>query len=87
LVADLQVDNFPVQLPDVGSPKKSSRWRVVVAAFVGSVLLGMLIGWGLYGNTRSPFDFTTDPGAKPDGIAPLVLPRRRSCTRSAGSPA
>jgi hypothetical protein len=28
---------------------------------------------GLYGNTRSPLDFTTDPGAKPDGVAAVVL--------------
>lgn len=33
----------------------------------------MGIGWGLYGNTRSPLDFTTDPGAKPDGVAAVVL--------------
>ncbi|OBG47635.1 hypothetical protein A5672_06640, partial [Mycobacterium alsense] len=46
---------------------------VVVAALAGSVLLGIAIGWGLYGNTRSPLDFTTDPGAKPDGVAPVVL--------------
>lgn len=40
---------------------------------VASVLLGVGIGWGVYGNTRSPLDFTSDPGAKPDGIAPVVL--------------
>ena len=40
------------------------------AAFVASVLLGVGIGWGLYGNTSSPLDFTSDPGAKPDGVAP-----------------
>ncbi|EUA43530.1 hypothetical protein I552_8271 [Mycobacterium xenopi 3993] len=28
---------------------------------------------GLYGNTSSPLDFTSDPGAKPDGVAPTVL--------------
>jgi hypothetical protein len=38
-----------------------------------SVLLGVGIGWGLYGNTGSPLDFTTDPGAKPDGVGPVVL--------------
>ena len=26
-----------------------------------------------YGNTGSPLDFTSDPGAKPDGVAPVVL--------------
>jgi hypothetical protein len=43
------------------------------AAFIVSVLLGVGIGWGLYGNTRSPLDFTTDPGTKPDGVAAMVL--------------
>ena len=38
-----------------------------------SVLLGVGIGWGVYGNTRSPLDFTTDPGAKPDGVGAVVL--------------
>ena len=28
---------------------------------------------GLYGNARSPLDFTTDPGAKPDRVAAVVL--------------
>jgi hypothetical protein len=46
---------------------------VPTAVFVVSVLLGMGIGWGLYGNTRSPLDFTTDPGAKPDGVSAVVL--------------
>jgi hypothetical protein len=27
----------------------------------------------LYGNTPSPLNFTSDPGAKPDGVAPVVL--------------
>jgi hypothetical protein len=37
------------------------------------VVLGIAIGWGLYGNTPSPLSFTSDPGAKPDGVAPVVL--------------
>jgi hypothetical protein len=37
------------------------------------LLLGIAIGWGLYGNTPSPLNFTSDPGAKSDGIAPVVL--------------
>jgi hypothetical protein len=37
------------------------------------VLLGMGIGWGLYGNTASPLSFETDPGAKSDGIPAKVL--------------
>ncbi len=37
------------------------------------VLLGIAIGWGLYGNTPSPLNFTSDPGAKADGIPAQVL--------------
>jgi hypothetical protein len=37
------------------------------------VVLGIAIGWGLYGNTSSPLDFTSDPGAKSDGIPAKVL--------------
>ncbi len=55
------------KLPNFGG------WGVLAAAFVASVLVGVLIGWGLYGNTRTPLDFTTDPGAKPDGVGPVVL--------------
>jgi hypothetical protein len=44
-----------------------------IAAGVALVLLGIGIGWGLYGNTSSPLSFTSDPGAKADGIAPIVL--------------
>jgi DUF1707 SHOCT-like domain len=72
LVADLQTDNASVQLPAVRSPKFRGL-GILAAAFVVSVLLGVGIGWGLYGNTRSPLDFTSDPGAKPDGIAAVVL--------------
>jgi hypothetical protein len=36
-------------------------------------VLGIAIGWGLYGNTSSPLSFTSDPGAKPDGVTPVVL--------------
>jgi len=73
LLADLQTDSTPVQLPTVTSPTKFAGWGIPAAAFVVSVLLGVGIGWGLYGNTPSPLDFTTDPGAKPDGVAAVVL--------------
>lgn len=55
------------------SCRLTSLARVLAAAFVVSVLLGIGIGWGMYGNTKSPLDFTTDPGAKPDGVAAVVL--------------
>ena len=82
LVTDLQNDNAPVQLPDLKPPSKISvassagnraslGIRLAVAGVL--VLLGIGIGWGLYGNTSSPLSFTTDPGAKPDGVAPVVL--------------
>jgi hypothetical protein len=77
LVADLQTASAPVRLPALKpSPKVGSR-GVVAAALVVAVLLGIGIGWGLYGKTSSPLSFTpgpaSDPGAKPDGVAPVVL--------------
>lgn len=75
LVNDLQT-NAGRQLPTLDSRPRAPRiggWGVLAAAFIVSVLLGMGIGWGLYGNTRSPLDFTTDPGAKPDGVNAVVL--------------
>ena len=77
LVADLQADSTALQLPAAKAspkvPKTGGGWGVLAAAFVVSVLLGVGIGWGLYGNTRSPLDFTSDPGAKPDGVGAVVL--------------
>ncbi|MBV8788953.1 MAG: DUF1707 domain-containing protein [Mycobacterium sp.] len=75
LVADLQVDKAALQLPTADSPRRQrfNRWGAPAIGFVVSVLLGIGIGWGLYGNTGSPLDFTSDPGAKPDGVAAVVL--------------
>jgi hypothetical protein len=73
LLADLQTDSTPVLPAKVTSLPKLSGWGILAAAFVVSVLLGVGLGWGLYGNTRSPLDFTSDPGAKPDGVAATVL--------------
>jgi Domain of unknown function (DUF1707) len=76
LVEDLQSGGAALQRPALTSVVKPAtpRGRVLAAvAFGVSVLLGMGIGWGLYGNTSSPLDFTTDPGAKPDGVGPVVL--------------
>lgn len=81
LVGDLQLENSPVDLPE---PKKPSPlrgkipdagagWGIRVGALVAACALGIGIGWGLYGNSTSPFDFTTDPGAQPDGVEPVVL--------------
>lgn len=76
LVSDLQGNAAPARLRGPKFPLNTARWRALAAGFVGSVLLGVLIGWGLYGDTSSPLDFgghAGDPGAKPDGIAPVVL--------------
>lgn len=74
LVADLQSQGAAEKTPGPGT---RVRWPnglgLTVAALVVTVLLGIAIGWGLYGNTTSPLDFTSDPGAKSDGIAPVVL--------------
>jgi hypothetical protein len=77
LVADLQTANAPVQLPNLTKPSRavggSSGWGMRAAVAGVLVVLGILIGYGLYGNTSSPLDFTSDPGAKADGIPAKVL--------------
>ncbi|CQD07120.1 membrane protein [Mycobacterium europaeum] len=76
LVTDLQTDSSALPTPAVKGPRvppKLGGWGSLAVAFVVSVLLGVGIGWGLYGNTRSPLDLTSDPGAKPDGVGPVVL--------------
>ena len=82
LVADLQLANAPVKLPDLKKPAadrlQSGGWGMRAAVAAVLVLLGVGIGWGLYGNTSSPLSFTTDPGAKSDGIpAKVVTPPRQ----------
>lgn len=78
LVSDLQSareQRPPTPTVTPGStrqPKHTGR-GLTIASYAVSVLLGMGIGWGLYGNTTSPLDFTSDPGAKRDGIAAVVL--------------
>lgn len=79
LVDDLQNANAPVQMPTLSKPrlprvsKPGGGWGLRLAAAAVLVVLGMGIGWGLYGNTSSPLSFNPDPGAVPDGIAPVVL--------------
>lgn len=78
LVSDLQTENAPVQLPTlkkprVGVPSARAGWGFRAAVAGVLVVLGIGIGWGLYGNTPSPFNFTSDPGAKSDGVSPVVL--------------
>ncbi len=75
LVTDLQTANAPVRLPDLKPrvPAVPGGWGIRAAIAGVLVLLGIGIGWGLYGNTSTPFSFTSDPGAKSDGIGPVVL--------------
>jgi hypothetical protein len=81
LVDDLQTDNAPVQMPDLKKPLPLSRmtnrpsggWGIRAAVASVLVVLGIAIGWGLYGNTPSPLNFTSDPGAKSDGIPAKVI--------------
>lgn len=77
LVSDLQNANAPVQLPDLKRRPQISGaaggWGMRAAVAGVLVVLGIAIGWGLYGNTTSPLSFTSDPGAKSDGIPATVL--------------
>ncbi len=76
LVADLQTGQSPVQLPTLSSrrlPTMGGGWGLRAAIAGVLVVLGLAIGWGLYGNTPSPLNFTSDPGAKSDGIPAKVL--------------
>jgi hypothetical protein len=79
LVTDLQTGNAPVQLPDLTKARRrrpgggGGGWGLRAATAGVLVLLGIAIGWGLYGNTSSPLSFQTDPGAKTDGIPARVL--------------
>ena len=78
LVDDLQTDDAPVQMPDLKKPlplasRGDGGWGIRAAVAGVLVLLGIAIGWGLYGNTTSPLSFTSDPGAKSDGIPATVI--------------
>jgi hypothetical protein len=77
LVSDLQTNNSPVHLPTLKKtrsiPMAGNGWGLRIAVAGVLVVLGIAIGWGLYGNTPSPLNFTSDPGAKSDGITPVVL--------------
>ncbi|KAA1248994.1 DUF1707 domain-containing protein [Mycobacterium simiae] len=73
LVADLQSERARAEVPALKTRARRNGLGLLAAAFGASVLLGVGIGWGLYGNTNSPLDFTTDPGVKPDGVTAVVL--------------
>ena len=78
LVSDLQTANAPVQLPHLNKPRvpglaggggagDARRRRGGAGAAGGGYRLGALR------QHPSPFNFTSDPGAKADGVAPVVL--------------
>jgi hypothetical protein len=67
LVSDLQTANAAVKSAALKSPP-TAGWGMRIAVGVVLVLLGIGIGWGIYGNTSSPLNL-----GKPDGIAPIVL--------------
>lgn len=81
LVDDLQTENAPVQMPNLSKPSRLANasagagggWGMRAAVAGVLVVLGIAIGWGLYGNTSSPLSFTSDPGAKDDGIPAKVI--------------
>ncbi|MEH3139617.1 MAG: DUF1707 domain-containing protein [Mycobacterium kyogaense] len=75
LVSDLQTANAPTQLrkPPRRLPSLPGGAGIRIAMAVVLVVFGIAIGWGLYGNTPSPLNFTSDPGAKDDGIPAEVL--------------
>jgi Domain of unknown function (DUF1707) len=76
LVADLQTNNAPVQLHNLTKPRQlpaGGGWGMRLAVAAVLVVLGIAIGWGLYGNTPSPLNFTSDPGAKSDNVPARVL--------------
>lgn len=76
LTDDLQTDNAPVKLPNLRPARQlggNHGWGLRAAVAAVLVVLGIGIGWGLYGNTSSPLNFTSDPGAKSDGVEPVVL--------------
>lgn len=73
LVTDLQNAAAPVKLPALTRPVRLGGRGLALGALGAAILVGIGIGWGVYGNTSSPLSFTSDPGAKPDGVTPVVL--------------
>jgi hypothetical protein len=76
LQTTLQIRGAPAQLPTAHAPGMAGTragWALRLATAAVLVLLGVGIGWGLFGSDSTPFSRPPDPGAKPDGIAPVVL--------------
>jgi hypothetical protein len=83
LVDDLQTENAPVRMPNLKEPSRpitrvaGAGWGMRVAVAGVLVLLGVGIGWGLWGDTTSSVSSASDPGAQPDGVPAKVLPAPR----------
>ncbi|BBX85460.1 hypothetical protein MAUB_33330 [Mycolicibacterium aubagnense] len=78
LVTDLQTGDGPVKLPNLktgaGRPVRTTGWGLLAAGAAVMLVVGIAIGWGIYAAPgQSPMTAAEDPGAKPDGVAPLVL--------------
>lgn len=76
LVADIQTGktlDVPMVTKVINRRPAGPGWGIKAAIATVLVLLGVAIGWGLYGNTTSPLSFESDPGAKSDGIPARVL--------------
>ena len=75
LVDDLQTGDAPVRLPNLNTnPTPRRALSIGIAASAVLLIVGIAIGWGIYAAPgQSPLSAGEDPGAKPDGIAPLVL--------------
>ena len=74
LVSDLQNSNAPVQLPDLKKPPRAGQW--LGHARRGGRCAGGPRHRDRLGSVRQhelTVDFTSDPGAKSDGIEPRVL--------------
>lgn len=48
-------------------------WGATAVALIVAVLLGVGVGYGLWGTSASLLGLRPDPGAQPDGIKPTVL--------------
>ena len=85
LIVDLQTESTPVQLapakprlpftPLPFNPFKAPL-RVAIISLVAVPLLGIGLGWSILNKINWPEGFSSsvfDPGAKPDGVPPVVL--------------
>lgn len=63
----------PKRLPAYKAHSIFGGWGATMVALAVAVLLGIGIGYGLWGSATSPMSVRPDPGAGHDGIGPTVL--------------